>query len=310
MPSLADAELRLSAVPWTPPRRSDTPGDILAVRPLRPALVALAAALLPSAALAQSPPPSPPARAAARPYRLHLALDALTIGTSAAMWLGPDASLRELVRLGRCPCDPAQLNDLDRPTAGVSLGDVTLASNVATGVLLAAPVVFDAFDVWRSRGSVPEWVEDTLVIGEALMIGGAINEFAKIAFQRPRPSLYGVDPGDARLDDPNSYMSFYSTSAAEIFTALVAGSVTYALRHPRGAGRWIYLASATLLASGFGLSRVLTGKHFTTDVLAAAGMGSLIGVGIPLLHTRDVPVTLGAAAAPGAAMITATIVNR
>ena len=275
---------------------------------MRPLAFCLGALLLPSLARAQSP--SPPPRAALRPYRLHLALDAVTLGAGAAMWLGPDASLREMVRLGRCPCDPAVLNDLDRSTAGATLGDITAVSNVATGLLLAAPAVFDAFDVWRSRGSVPEWIEDTLVLGEALVVGGAINEFTKIAFQRPRPSLYGVDPADPRLDDPNSYLSFYSTSAAEIFTAAVAGSVTYALRHPHGVGRWIYLATATLLASGFGLTRVLGGKHFPTDVLAAAGVGSLLGLGIPLLHARGVPVTLGAAAAPGAAMLTATLINR
>src|SRR5262249_16211610 len=138
----------------------------------------------------------------------------------------------DIVRLGRCPCDPQQLNDFDRPFAGINVAGVGTPSDIATTVLLIAPSAVDMLDVWLSHGSVPEWFEDSVVIGEALIVGGALNEVIKYAFQRPRPFAYGIDPWDPRLSDANTYLSFYSLAGAEAFTALTAGAMTYALRHP------------------------------------------------------------------------------
>ena len=270
-----------------------------------PALLGAMLSLTPAATFAQTPGATAPT--ARRPYRLHPSLDTAVVLSGASIWLGTEFMYREVIPLGRCPCDPAILNDLDRPTAGLSVPNVTVLSNVATGLLLTLPAVLDAFDVWRSGGSVPEWIEDTLVLGEALVVGGAVSAMFKVMYQRPRPSAYGADPEDARFSDPNTYQSFYSLSTTEIVTAAIVGSTTYALRHPRGPWRWIYLGTAGTLAAGFGLSRVLTGKHFPTDVLAATAVGSLIGLLVPLLHERPLPVAFGAAATPGAVVLTATV---
>lgn len=136
------------------------------------------------------------------------------------------------------------------------------------------------------------------------MVGGALNEMTKLALQRPRPALYGIDPGSALLNDPDSYLSFYSLAGAEIFTAAVAGSVTFALRHPRSPWRWVYLAGALTGATAFGATRFAFGRHFPTDVLAAAAIGSLVGLVIPYLHVRPLHVGLGAQVAPGSAVLT------
>ncbi len=78
---------------------------------------------------------------------------------------------------------------------GLSLGPV---SNVATAFLLGLPAVIDAVDVWRAGGSFPEWVEDTVVIGQALIVTGAVNQLVRLGIQRPRPIAYGIDPADGR----------------------------------------------------------------------------------------------------------------
>jgi membrane-associated phospholipid phosphatase len=252
-------------------------------------------------------PPPAPQRTARRPYRLYPALDLAVLVAGGALWVLPEFMQREIVHLGRCPCDPAMLNDLDRSTAGVSIPNTGDAVNVATAVMLVFPFAFDAFDVGRSRGSAYEWVEDTVVIGEALVVGGALQEITKLALQRPRPAAYGIDPNDPRLADPDLYLSFYSLSTAEIFTAATAGAVTHALRHPRSPWRWVYLGAAETLATAFGVTRFVTGKHFPTDVIAAAAVGGLVGLVVPVLHTRLPAVTLGAAVMPGTAMLTATV---
>ena len=247
-------------------------------------------------------------RGARRPYALTIPIDLSLLVAGASLWVPLEFMLPEVVRLGRCPCDPAQLNALDRPVAGLSVqGPVGPISNGLTAAFLALPAVIDMFDVWRSGGTVHEWIEDTVVIGEALVIGGAINEMTKILVQRPRPGAYGIDPASVHLTEADLYLSFYSLSGAEVFTAAMAGAVTYALRHPHSPWRWVYLGGAMTVASGFGLSRVLVGRHFPTDVLVAAAVGSAIGVIVPWLHQRPMPISIGAAAAPGMAVLTATL---
>jgi membrane-associated phospholipid phosphatase len=248
-----------------------------------------------------------PARTARRPYALTPAVDLSVLAAGAALWIAPEFMLYSLVPRGRCPCDPAELNDLDRGAVGLSIPGTGPVSNAVQAILMALPAVIDIFDVWESRGTFPEWIEDAVVIGESLVVGGAINEVTKLIFQRPRPQGYGIDPGDGRLGDPDTYLSFYSLAAAEVFTAAVAGSVTFALRHPTSPWRWVYLGASTTLAAGFGLTRVLIGRHFPTDVLAAAAIGSLVGVLVPWVHRRPIPLTLGASVVPGAGVVTASM---
>ncbi len=225
-------------------------------------------------------------RGARRPYRVDPLVDLLTLSATGSLWVVPEFMLDELIPRGRCPCDPAQLNALDRPTAGVSAPWAATPSNVATFAMLALPAALDIVDVWRSRASAWEWVEDAVVMGEALVVTGATHQLARLIFQRPRPLAYGIDPSDARLAQPNAYSSFYSLSAAQVTASLLSGAMTFWMRHPTSGWRWAYLSSAIALSVGFGVTRSLVGAHFPTDVIVAWTMGSLIGIGIPLLHQR------------------------
>lgn len=230
--------------------------------------------------------PQLPLRGARRPYRVDWLADLIVLGATGSLWAVPEFMLDELVPRGRCPCDPAQLNALDRPTAGVSAPWAAVPSNIATIAFLALPATLDIVDVWRSRGTAWEWVEDAVVMGEALVVTGAAHQLARLTFQRPRPLAYGIDPSDSRLTQPNAYSSFYSLSAAQVTSSLLSGAVTFWMRHPTSNWRWVYLSSSIALSLGFGVTRSLVGAHFPTDVLVAWTMGTLVGVGIPLLHQR------------------------
>jgi membrane-associated phospholipid phosphatase len=96
------------------------------------------------------------------------------------------------------------------------------------------------------------------------------NGIAKLSFRRRRPLIDGV-PLARRVRRAPVTTSFPSGHAASAAAFTVAAS--------RGLP-WLSLP-LTLLAAGVGFSRVWTGAHYPSDVLAGAGLGGLIGLVLP-----------------------------
>jgi membrane-associated phospholipid phosphatase len=61
-------------------------------------------------------------------------------------------------------------------------------------------------------------------------------------------------------------------------------------RHPNRPVNHIVLAVGLVCASFVGVSRVMSGQHFLTDVTAGALVGSGMGILIPALHRSSVTV--------------------
>ena len=71
------------------------------------------------------------------------------------------------------------------------------------------------------------------------------------------------------------------------FSAAVAGSLLYAVRSDDRAGRALLWGFELTLAAATAGLRVRAGRHFISDVVVGAVVGSGLGIGIPLLHLRD-----------------------
>jgi membrane-associated phospholipid phosphatase len=135
-------------------------------------------------------------------------------------------------------------------------------------------------------------------------INGALNQMVKFTVRRPRPVVYDIAPGDPEIDVPGNYLSFYSGHASTAFATGMFYATTFALRHPDSrAGGWVYGAAAAG-ASSVALLRVLAGEHFPSDVIAAAAVGSAVGLVLPRLHRRSATV-LVAPTGGGAALVLA-----
>ena len=156
--------------------------------------------------------------------------------------------------------------------------------------MLVAPAALDLLEVRGRGGSWSTAGEDLVVMGEALLVNGALNELVKVAVRRPRPFTYDGH----ELQRSDSYLSFYSSHASTAFTVGMAYATTFSLRHPTSGYR--YLVYGAVIAGGgtTGLLRILAGKHFPSDVLVGALMGSAVGVTVPMLHRReDLSVAVG-----------------
>lgn len=236
---------------------------------------ALAAAVTAAALFA----PELAAQQATRRFDVRAWPDAAILGVATATSLGKELFTDRLARPRCAPCDPARLWGIDRATLGpersgqARLSDITLVGTaIAGGFFLARSRSGEPADVLRS---------DLAVFTEAVAAASALSDLAKVLFHRPRPILYG--PAAAAHATPGNALSLPSGHASIAFGA-AAGFAS--VLHRRGiAGR-----HRTEIAALFGTAaatsalRVVAGRHFPTDVVAGAVLGTLVGWTLPQIH--------------------------
>lgn len=248
-------------------------------------------------------PIAPPAGAAqsGSPFALRLAVDLpVTLGAGAI------AAVSELAKselpgpqCGGGSCDPQRINPLDRLSIGSHSQAARTASDVLLGANLGLPFVLDFFDVlgnhprdgWRGYG------KDVLVLAEVFAVNASLNALVKYAVRRSRPLVYDPDPEAFTAEeraDPDAALSFYSGHSSFSFSMATAYSYLFMRRHP-GSPLVIpvWVISESLAATTAAL-RVVAGKHFITDVLTGAAVGTSIGLLIPYLHARVLPDRIAA----------------
>jgi membrane-associated phospholipid phosphatase len=123
-----------------------------------------------------------------------------------------------------------------------------------------------------------------VVAAEAVLVSSAITVMTAMAVQRPRPLVYSER---APLDDRTSggaTLSFPSGHTSNAFAATLALFHGMHAREPDSALPWVLLSVGLALSSTIGVSRVLAGDHFPSDVLAGAAIGTSIGWLVPALH--------------------------
>ncbi len=150
---------------------------------------------------------------------------------------------------------------------------------------IGIPVVLGLVGWWRGDGCLRT---RGLVGAATVAAAGLMDQLLKNTVCRARPSA--PDAGAFFSNFPcvpakYAYASFPSGHATTAF----ATAVLLTLWYPRWAGVWLGLAALV------GLSRVLLGSHFPSDVLAGALLGSAVAL---VVHAYVPAVRRGEKAAP------------
>lgn len=223
--------------------------------------------------------------AAQSPYRVRWDWDLSIAAAAGLAWGLPHLFADEMVDPS-CPCSSSRVNGFDRLAVGHDSATARTTSDILVGSLAALPFALDALDAWRSGGDFHAFAADAVVMGQAILVSGAINQMVKLAIRRPRPLTYDQPADTPGLRTPDNYLSFYSAHTSTAFAATMAYATTFALRHPDSAWRPFIYGAAGVTGGTVALLRVLGGNHFPTDVLAGAMTGAAIGLTLPRLHRR------------------------
>ncbi len=177
------------------------------------------------------------------------------------------------------------------------------ASDVILSLEATWPFFVDALiTTWWYHGSPDAAAQMALVDGEALAIVTAVQGATNTIVSRERP--YGQTCGTPELPSQTNdcegsvhYRSFFSGHSA--FTFMSAGLICVhhlKLDLMEGIGDELSCVTAYAGAAATATLRVMGDMHYASDVAVGAGVGTLVGLAVPLLHYRR--VNLAPAEAP------------
>jgi membrane-associated phospholipid phosphatase len=168
-------------------------------------------------------------------------------------------------------------------------------SDVGLSFAATWPFFVDALiTAWWLRGS-RDVAEQMALLGlETLAVSGAVQGVTNTLVSRQRP--YGSGCGDERdglpanaIDCTSSshYRSFFSGHAAFSFTSAALICLNHIEFELLGKP-WdtISCAGAYGVAATTASFRVVSDMHYASDILTGALVGSLVGWGVPYLHSR------------------------
>ncbi len=152
---------------------------------------------------------------------------------------------------------------------------------VEPGTMMGLTAVAEA-----NESAIRRFPVDALLITEATVIAGDINQIAKFAFARERPFVHFLprapDAIRALTDSPSDdNLSFFSGHTTLAFAVASSAGMVNTLRGYRLAP--LVWGVGMTMAVSVGYLRIAADKHYFSDVMTGAVVGSIIGVGIPLI---------------------------
>jgi membrane-associated phospholipid phosphatase len=252
-------------------------------------LIAFAPAVVPSGALAGGDGAGQGAG-----LRYDLRIDGAVTVVGLAFWGGSELLKGQMAPSG---CRWCASNGLDRPVRSALAWDdrqmAIVASNVgAYGVVPLASLGVMALGAHR-EDRAGEMGGNALVVAEAVALAGTLGQIVKLAAGRERPFVHALPPGEKPLTDipSDNNLSFYSGHSSFAFSLAVASGTVSSMRGYRWAKAvW---AGGLMAAAAVAYLRIAADKHYLTDVVVGAAVGSAIGFTVPyLFHSPRVPVAL------------------
>ena len=185
------------------------------------------------------------------------------------------------------PTNLSQLNKQDVPIydrwaiSQYSSTASTLSDALLVGAL--APLYLGWKYSQEQQQSKQFWL-DVFMYSETLLLSSSLNLWIRSLGSRPRPLVYNSSAPLEKRQKSESSSSFYSGHTSGAFATAVFTSTLFMERYPHSTWiPWVWGGSLGL-ASTMATLRISGGKHYPSDVLVGALVGSLFGYSIPWLH--------------------------
>ena len=188
--------------------------------------------------------------------------------------------------IGALALDRPLADRLQRPEVQARRGQAATAvvfrRAAEPGLVLALPTLWAIGRIVDDRTTAALGLRGTEAVGAALVTVGGL----KLLAGRARPSVPGRDPTSWRLargiTHGSEYRSFASGHTAAAFAA--ASAVTAELAARRSSLRWSVGVPLYLGAGAAGWSRMYENRHWASDVVGGAAIGTVAGTAVARWH--------------------------
>ena len=193
--------------------------------------------------------------------------------------------------------DYRQVSELfpwDRPVAGRYSEWADKASDWAV-VLGVAPLALAGASWGLGDASGEDFAAYTLMFAQALALQSGVNLMVRSLEFWPRPYVYAKDGygsgsreavEKAKSAEGEAYGSFFSGHTSAAFTIAVFTGEWFSEVYPNSPYQGIVWAGALSAASLEGVLRIAAGKHYPTDVVVGALVGSGISLAVIKIHKK------------------------
>lgn len=175
-----------------------------------------------------------------------------------------------------------EINRFDRGATLKYSKSIHTVSNLTLGISMALPaLLFFDNNVSERDLTIP------LIYMETISTVFAATEIVKGTVQRTRPFVYNADVPLSEKQNADARKSFFSGHSSAAFASAAFLTSIYSRYHRGSDYSWLVGVGSFSLAAITGYLRYESGKHFPTDILAGAMVGTIIGYVIPKLHEAE-----------------------
>ena len=216
------------------------------------------------------------------PYQISWNRDGIIVGSGLAAAVGALAvhsSIEPLTMEEIGMLNKEDVNAFDRGATENYSVNSSRASDWGVGLLFVAPAAMLIDRRIRDNAGT-----HLLMYTETLLITGAAQGLVKGLIARTRPFVYNPEVPIEEKTTTDARKSFFSGHTAFAFASATFLSVTYGDYFPDSDLTPYVWGSSMAAACVVGYLRYSAGRHFPTDVLTGAVIGTAIGYTIPALH--------------------------
>lgn len=220
----------------------------------------------------------------AQPFALNPVNEGIQLGLGTAL-SGSAIVFDKIVKIKKNNYDPAEYDkkdipDLDMLFARPYSKGLHITGTVTCGLALMTPALF---------GILPsnEWLTIGVMYAETLLFANGIKEWIKLTVYRARPYMYFDNYPQKKVDDGDWNCSFPSGHTTLAFSGAAFTTMVFCQCFPDS--KWKYAVAGTSfgIATLTGALRMASGNHFFSDVFAGALIGTICGIAVPYMHTKD-----------------------
>lgn len=212
-------------------------------------------------------------------FKLNPVTDSLLLGSGIVAFI-VDLNLNNIKSnrtFNGVPYNRDEVNSFDRWAMKRYSRSLDITASVFMGVAAAFPLALFAADKH-------EWITIFTMYAETMLLAHVAKALTKSLVFRPRPYMYFEGYPQKYVDSGDWHNSFPSGHTTMAFAAAGFTTFVFATYFPNSLWNIPVAIGSYSLAATIAILRIYSGNHFFSDVLVGAAIGTVIGIGVPLLH--------------------------